>query len=255
MSIALSTIAEVVTPQFNAQTVALGIGVLFGLAFLSMVIAWWRTWDWKDEEAAQSLRGLALPSGTTRSVLALLVVGGFVLFAFIGRGIVGEGDQYNAVFGAWVTLTGSITGFYFGSRVGQNLDDSDDEMAQRAARTRVRAEADANADATKTKVDAEAKAIKAITEADTAAAQTKADAEAKAIKAIAAAHAAAAETIAEAEAKAIKTIAAADIVAAQRMADAGSNSATAPVSSEPETRSATDDVDEARSQDADPESR
>ena len=89
----LSTIAQgfvvaaesQVTPQdFNPPTVALGIGVLFGLAFLSMVIAWWRTWHWDDEEAVQKLRGLALPSGTTRSVLALLVVGGFVLFAFIG---------------------------------------------------------------------------------------------------------------------------------------------------------------------------
>jgi hypothetical protein len=146
------TSGSAVTPTFSAWAVALGIGVLFGLAFLAMVITWIRTWGWSKEEDVKKLRGLALPSGTTRSVLALLVVGGFVLFAFIGRGIVGDGDQYNAIFGAWVTLTGTVTGFYFGSRVGQNLDDSEDELAQRAARARARDRTDADADAEAAKV-------------------------------------------------------------------------------------------------------
>jgi hypothetical protein len=65
---------------------------------------------------------------------------------------VGDGDQYNAIFGAWVTLTGTVTGFYFGSRVGQNLDDSEDELAQRAARARARDRTDADADAEAAKV-------------------------------------------------------------------------------------------------------
>ena len=116
-----TTAAEgtVVTPEFGPWAVALGIGILFFLAVLVMVIAWIRTWGWNDTEGRKKLRGLALPNGTVRSVLALLVVGGFILFAFTGRGIVGDNEQFTAVLAAWVTLTGTVTGFYFGSRVGQ----------------------------------------------------------------------------------------------------------------------------------------
>jgi len=119
-----ATAAEgtVVTPEFGPWAVAIGIGVLFFLAVLVMVIAWIRTWGWNDTEGRKKLRGLALPNGTVRSVLALLVVGGFILFAFTGRGIVGDNEQFTAVLAAWVTLTGAVTGFYFGSRVGQTLD-------------------------------------------------------------------------------------------------------------------------------------
>ena len=117
------TTSSVNTPDFGPEAVLIGIGVLFGLAFLAMGVAWWPTWGWNDEDCQKKLRGLALPSGTTRSILALLIVGGFVLFAFIGRGVVGDNEQYTAVFGAWVTLTGTVTGFYFGSRVGQTLED------------------------------------------------------------------------------------------------------------------------------------
>jgi len=214
------TAESVPTPSFSAWAVALGIGLLFGLAFLVMFIAWRRTWHWNDEEHLERLRGLALPSGTTRSVLALLIVGGFVLFAFIGRGILGAGDQYNAIFGAWVTLTGTVTGFYFGSRVGQNLDDSDDEMAQKAARARARAKTKADADAAKTKADADAEANKAIADADTAAVEAKAEAKAEATRAISHADVSAAQTIADAKAEATMAISHADVSAAQTIADA-----------------------------------
>ena len=114
--------ASVTTPTFSASTVAYGIGALFFLAFLAMVIAWWRTWGWNDVNGLKKLRALGLPNGTVRAVLALLVVGGFILFAFIGRGIVGDNEQFTAILAAWVTLTGTVTGFYFGARTGQTLD-------------------------------------------------------------------------------------------------------------------------------------
>jgi hypothetical protein len=116
------TAGSVATPPFSAWAVAYGIGALFILAFLVMLIAWIRTWGWNDAEGMEKLRGLGLPNGTVRSVLALLVVGGFILFAFIGRGIVGDNDQFTAILSAWVTLTGAVTGFYFGARTGQTLD-------------------------------------------------------------------------------------------------------------------------------------
>jgi hypothetical protein len=126
-----TTAAEgsVVTPEFGPWAVALGVGVLFFFAVLVMVVAWIRTWKWNDSEGMGKLRGLALPSGTVRSVLALLVVGGFILFAFTGRGIVGDNEQFTAVLAAWVTLTGTVTGFYFGSRVGQTLDTNNQAAA------------------------------------------------------------------------------------------------------------------------------
>jgi hypothetical protein len=116
------TAGSVVTPTFGPEAILYGIGLLFLLAFLVMLIAWFRTWGWNDADSKKKLRGLALPNGTVRSVLALLVVGGFILFAFLGRGIVGDNEQFTAILAAWVTLTGAVTGFYFGSRTGQTLD-------------------------------------------------------------------------------------------------------------------------------------
>jgi hypothetical protein len=113
---------SVVPPTFSAWAVAYGVGALFLLALLVLIIAWVRTWGWNDEKQMRELRGLGLPNGTVRSVLALLVVGGFILFAFTGRGIVGDNDQFTAILAAWVTLTGAVTGFYFGARTGQTLD-------------------------------------------------------------------------------------------------------------------------------------
>jgi len=116
------TAGSVATPAFGPEAVLYGIGALFLLAFLVMLIAWIRTWGWNDADGMKKLRGLALPNGTVRSVLALLVVGGFILFAFVGRGIVGNNEQFTAILAAWVTLTGAVTGFYFGARTGQTLD-------------------------------------------------------------------------------------------------------------------------------------
>ena len=116
------TASSVVTPTFGPEAVAYGIGFLFLLAFLVMIIAWWRTWGWNKGKRLKKVRGLGLPNGSVRSILALLIVGGFVLFAFLGRGIVGDNEQFTAILAAWVTLTGAVTGFYFGARTGQTLD-------------------------------------------------------------------------------------------------------------------------------------
>ena len=112
---------------FDGRAVAIGLGVLLLFVFALVSIAWIRTWGWNDGESRGKLRGLALPNGSVRSVLALLIVGGFIVFAFIGRGIVGEGDEFTAVLGAWITLTGTVTGFYFGSRTGQTLAATDND--------------------------------------------------------------------------------------------------------------------------------
>jgi hypothetical protein len=103
------------------------IGLIALLLFVAMLfsIAWRRTWRWDDPKGMGSrLRGLGLPSGSTRSVIALLVVGGFVLFAFFGGAVVGDQERFAAILGAWITLTGAVSGFYFGARTGQTLGSS-----------------------------------------------------------------------------------------------------------------------------------
>jgi hypothetical protein len=118
---------EATMENFDGRDVLIGLGALLLFVVWLLWRAGKRSWDWNDSEGRAKLRGLAQPNGSVRSVLALLIVGGFILFAFIGKGIVGEGDQFTAILGAWITSTGTVTGFYFGSRTGQTLDKPADE--------------------------------------------------------------------------------------------------------------------------------
>ncbi len=61
------------------------------------------------------LRGLNLPKGSVRSMLALMSVGSLVVVATFGVGAL-DADQYERVVTMLATLAGPILGFYFGSR-------------------------------------------------------------------------------------------------------------------------------------------
>ena len=63
---------------------------------------------------ASKLRGLNMPSGSLRGMLALLVVGSFVNVLVLGGPELG--NSFEIVVSAFGALTGSIIGFYFGSR-------------------------------------------------------------------------------------------------------------------------------------------
>lgn len=106
-----------------------------------------RTWEWREDEKKvnPALKGLALPEGSIRGLIAFLVVGGFLIFAFFGKPalsttteeIVTANGQvimspdtpakplmttktdtslFTTVRTAFGTLTGAVTGFYFGVR-------------------------------------------------------------------------------------------------------------------------------------------
>ncbi len=60
------------------------------------------------------LRGLNLPRGSIRGMLALLSVGSFVIFLVLGR----NAANFSEIVTALGTLTGSVIGFYFGNRGG-----------------------------------------------------------------------------------------------------------------------------------------
>ena len=126
---------------------ALYVGLsILGVIFLVIyAVAMWRTRNWergtKDKDKDPPLKGLALPEGSIRGLIAFLVVGAFVLFAFFGKDAVSYTTQevnkydtggnlvetsttedttlFTTVLTAFGTLTGAVAGFYFGGRSAQ----------------------------------------------------------------------------------------------------------------------------------------
>ena len=120
-----------------------GLSVLGVIFLVIYAVAMWRTRKWergvKDKEPP--LKGLALPEGSVRGLIAFLVVGAFILFAFFGKDAVSYTTQeintfdeggnlvettttedttlFTTVLTAFGTLTGAVAGFYFGGRGSQ----------------------------------------------------------------------------------------------------------------------------------------
>ncbi len=61
------------------------------------------------------LKGLALPQGSVRSMLALTVVGSIVVFLIFGGVSLPSGTRFTDVVAALTGIAGTIVGFYFGS--------------------------------------------------------------------------------------------------------------------------------------------
>ena len=68
----------------------------------------------EGKEPPTPLTALNLPQGSVRSMLALAIVGTFLNVLAFGGCILGM--NFNSVLAAFGTLTGSVLGFYFGSR-------------------------------------------------------------------------------------------------------------------------------------------
>ncbi len=79
--------------------------VLIGLPVLA---------TWVVRKGEMPLKGLGLPAGSVRSMLALMTVGVFVVVATYGRTALGS--EYERVLTTLATLAGPVLGFYFGSR-------------------------------------------------------------------------------------------------------------------------------------------
>ena len=69
-----------------------------------------------------------MPRGSLRGMLALLVVGSFVNVLVLGGPALG--DSFEIVVSAFGALTGSIIGFYFGSRNATPLQDNKKTSSQ-----------------------------------------------------------------------------------------------------------------------------
>ncbi len=70
----------------------------------------------QSDDKKAPLKGLNMPEGSIRGMLALLSVGSFVLFLLLGPQTPGMEKYFDKVLASFGTLTGAIIGFYFGNR-------------------------------------------------------------------------------------------------------------------------------------------
>ena len=71
---------------------------------------------WKAKSSTDViLKGLALPQGSVRSMLALTVVGSFVIFLVFGGAAFPTGTRFTEIVAALTGIAGTVVGFYFGS--------------------------------------------------------------------------------------------------------------------------------------------
>ena len=70
---------------------------------------------WAKSKENIELKGLALPQGSVRSMLALTIVGSFVIFLIFGATIPSIGDRFTEIVAALTGIAGTVVGFYFGS--------------------------------------------------------------------------------------------------------------------------------------------
>lgn len=88
-----------------------------GLLFLVVLVGApiYSCWIGKSRKTKiEELRGLNLPRGSIRGMLALLSIGSFLIFLVLGH----NAANFSEVVTALGTLTGTMTGFYFGNRGG-----------------------------------------------------------------------------------------------------------------------------------------
>lgn len=87
-----------------------------GLLLLLVLIALPAYAIWRAKGSSDVvLKGLALPQGSVRSMLALTVVGSFVVFLVFGGAALPAGTRFTEIVAALTGIAGTVVGFYFGS--------------------------------------------------------------------------------------------------------------------------------------------
>jgi len=85
-----------------------------GLLFLILLVAPIYAIIGSKSNGSSVLKGLNLPEGSVRAILALLIVGSFVNVLVFGPNLLG--GHFEQVVTAFGTLAGAFTGFYFAGR-------------------------------------------------------------------------------------------------------------------------------------------
>lgn len=83
------------------------------VAILYPLIAWFVEKRYFNDHS--NLRALNLPRGSVRGILALVIVGSFILMLVFGGNVFGE--KFETVVAALGSLSAAVIGFYFGARV------------------------------------------------------------------------------------------------------------------------------------------
>ena len=98
-------------PFVNAGFTPLSL-VIVECIYIGLILAGGFFVAYRSRGKSAPLRGLNLPNGSVRSMLALMIVGTFVIFLVLG----GDVEQFDNVVSAFGTLTGAVIGFYFAHR-------------------------------------------------------------------------------------------------------------------------------------------
>ena len=118
-----TSIAHAATQQAKAGAKAAEImwlqEPLFWIELLLVLLVligapYYANWARRSDESSKSLRGLNLPRGSVRAMLALLIVGSFINILVFGADVFP--NHFEQVITAFGTLAGAVVGFYFGGR-------------------------------------------------------------------------------------------------------------------------------------------
>ena len=114
--VGLNSLGQVAPDQSdNFWILLVALGILFGVVLIGLPILATCVAN-RQNGSDIPLKGLALPKGSVRSMLALLIIGSFMIVAVIGGGISALEDNFNEVLSALTGIAGAVVGFYFGSR-------------------------------------------------------------------------------------------------------------------------------------------
>ena len=83
--------------------------LLFVTLVLLPLIVLWKT------QNSKKAKGLALPAGSVRSIVALTIVGSYMIVLVIGGGVPDLKAHFAEIVSALTWITGAVVGFYFGS--------------------------------------------------------------------------------------------------------------------------------------------
>lgn len=96
----------------NIVPLLIAEGILLFLVLIALPM--YSIWKAKTSNNV-TLKGLALPQGSVRSMLALTVVGSFVIFLVFGGAALPNGTRFTEIVAALTGIAGTVVGFYFGS--------------------------------------------------------------------------------------------------------------------------------------------